>query len=72
MSIIIFLIGLLIGFIVAVIAIPLKLVGSLRVDHSDPTEPPYLFLELSESVESISKRKAVILKVKIEDFIPHK
>ena len=47
-------------------------VGSLRVDQSDPDSGPYLFLELShEGVDAIYKKKYVVLKVNIQDYISH-
>lgn len=48
-----------------------KCVGTLREDQSDPTEAPYLFLELEPGgMEKIHKNKHVVLKVKIENYIP--
>lgn len=46
-------------------------IGDLRVDQSDPTSPPYLFLELDTDVYNIMRRKQVVLRVKLKDFIPH-
>lgn len=46
-------------------------VGDLRVDRSDPTSPPYLFLELDTDVYSVMRRKHVLFRVKLKDFIPH-
>lgn len=45
-------------------------VGALRVDQSDP-DGPYIFLELYESVEDLSKRKEAIVEVKIQDYVSH-
>lgn len=48
-----------------------RYVGTLREDRSDPTEAPFLFLELeTDGVSKIHKNKSVVLKVKIEDYIP--
>lgn len=44
--------------------------GTLRVDHSDPDDKPYLFLEITEDPASLVNRKEVILDVKIKDYIP--
>lgn len=46
-------------------------IGDLRVDQSDPTSPPYLFLELDTNVQSVMGKKHVVLRVKLKDFIPH-
>lgn len=46
-------------------------VGDLRVDQSDPSSPPYLFLELDTDVYAVMRKKHVSFRVKCEDFIPH-
>ena len=70
-----YLIGLIIGAVVASITHCVlhrrKAAGCIRVDRSD-SDGPYLFLELSESVEQLSKRKEVYLTVREQDFLPHK
>lgn len=77
-----FVIGLVIGFVIMFLALfpPLKAslscgkpVGDLRVDHSDPTDRPYLFLEfdIGTDVNSIIRKKQVSFRVKREDFVPH-
>lgn len=47
-------------------------VGDLRVDRSDPTSEPYLFLELDTDVHDVIRKKQVTFRVKLEDFIPRK
>lgn len=69
--VIIFALGILVGIIFIGIVFRLFLVGTLRVDHSDP-DGPFLFLELSKRVETVISKKYVVLKVKVKDFIPHK
>ena len=64
-------IGILIGFIGASVIRRKHPVGFLRIDKSDP-DGPYLFLELKKSINEIVTQKTVLLKVKREDFIPHK
>lgn len=69
-----FMVGLIIGIIVGFIGVKVlkkKPCGYLRVDHSDPSDPPLLFLELQTNVEHITKQKEVSFKVKVEDFVPH-
>ena len=68
---IIFVLGGSVGAIFTVIIFRLFLVGTLRVDHSDP-DGPFLFLELSKRIEAVVSKKYVVLKVKAKDFIPHK
>lgn len=63
--------GVVIGLLLARIFRP-KPVGYLRMDHSDPDDEPYLFLELEEEPSTLFKRKEVVLLTKIEDFIPRK
>lgn len=49
-----------------------KTVGSLRIDRSDASDNPYLFLEANQGVEVILKEKWVVLTVNAENFISHK
>lgn len=46
-------------------------VGNLRIDRSEPNERPKAFLEVytGGSIESISQKKFVMLKVVDEDYI---
>lgn len=47
-------------------------VGHLRIDRSEPDEPPKPFLEVKgESIETIAKKDFVILKVINESYISH-
>lgn len=46
--------------------------GTLRIDSSDPYDGPYMFLELSEDLISVSKRKHVLLDVDTESYISRK
>ena len=47
--------------------------GILRVDRSDPYEPPYLFLQLhNKTANDIAKEKYVVLKVETKDLISQK
>jgi len=69
-------IGIIVGIVIGAVATCLIFgafsVGSLRVDHSIPEDEPYLFLELTRNVSTILRKKFVVLKVRAEDFIPHK
>ncbi|MDD2299645.1 MAG: hypothetical protein PHU69_08370 [Fermentimonas sp.] len=69
--IIIFGIGMLIGCILTRIIFQTRSVGSLRVDTSDSDDSPYLFLELSKDIEEIYRKKYVMFKVSLKNFIPH-
>lgn len=69
--VIVFTLGILVGIILTGIVFRFFLVGTLKVDHSDP-DGPFLFLELSKRIESVVSKKYVVLRVKVKDFIPHK
>lgn len=69
-AVIILALGILVGIILACIVFRFFLIGVLRVDHSDP-DGPFLFLELSKRVDSVTSKKYVVLKVKAKDFVPH-
>lgn len=66
------LIGIVLGFSIFLIISQKNMIGNLRVDSSDLEDDPYLFLELETDVKSISRKKYVFMKVRVEDFIPHK
>lgn len=73
-------IGAAIGIAVSAIFIFVKsrkaknVIGDLRVDRSDPDEPPYLFLELydSSAMQTILKSKTVEFNVRVENYISQK
>lgn len=44
--------------------------GNLRIDRSEPDEPPKPFLEVTRAdIETISQKKFVILKVVNENYV---
>ena len=64
-------IGVLFGFIFAVLLQKRKKIGTLRMDRSDPNEAPYLFLELDpDGMKKINRFKTVVLRVRLENYIP--
>lgn len=67
-----FVMGLLVGIVVCRAYNSNQSVGNLRIDHSDPSEPPYLFLELSDGVHTIINKKTVCFKVRHENFVSQK
>lgn len=64
-------IGIAIGFSFGKVKYHQWPIGDLRVDQSDPDSPPQLFLELDKNVPTVMTKKYVVLRVKVEDFIPH-
>lgn len=71
MEIVYIIIGAVIGLAITVAGLFFCSIGALRIDRSDPTDKPYMFLEIKKGVGDISRRKFVVLRVKCEDFIPH-
>lgn len=65
------LIGILIGTNRMGKAIEQGSVGDLRIDRSEPDEPPRPCLEIyrGNTIESISEKKFVILKIVNEDYL---
>ena len=62
-------VGMVIGVVFGRQVFRKDVVGSLRVDQSDPDSGPYLFLELShKGAKAIYKKKYVVLKVNIKDI----
>lgn len=72
MEVIYIVIGIVIGLAISVAGLFFCSIGALRIDQSDPTDKPYMFLEIKKGVDNITRRKFVVLKVRREDFIPHK
>lgn len=69
---VIFGIGILVGIVCTTVATRTKSVGSIRIDTSDPDDGPYLFLELSKDIGEIYRKKYVMFKVSLKNFIPQK
>lgn len=67
-----FLAGVFFGVGAVVLVYRAYYVGNLRIDRSDPSEPPYIFLELEKGVGDISRKKNVILKVSNKNYISQK
>ncbi|HOA80595.1 MAG TPA: hypothetical protein PKK61_05975 [Defluviitaleaceae bacterium] len=72
MEFILFFIGVFLGVSITSIIFRSHFIGDLRIDNSDPEDGPYIFLELSKRIGNISSKKYVVLKVKLENFIPQK
>lgn len=67
--IIAFVLGLVAGGIAMTAIYRVKRIGTLRLDASDPYEPPYMFLELRKDIGNIWNKKYVILDVNNESYI---
>ena len=65
MEIVIALVAVVIGFIIGRVLPRERPLGDLRVDRSDPTCEPYLFLELGTDVRNIMNKKHVTFRVKV-------
>lgn len=65
-----FMVGLIVGCCMTYILTIHISSGDLRVDNSDDTM--HLFLELNEDITKTVKKKFVVLKVVIKDFLPRK
>lgn len=64
-----FIIGLIVGCSVMVFIMRKPVVGTIRVDRSDPYDGPYLFLELTENLGQVVNKKYVTLKIDVSDYI---
>ena len=62
-------VGVFIGWVFTRCSKSFDYVGALRVDNSDKTENPYLFLELWKNVDFVLKRKYVVLKVNPKSYL---
>lgn len=64
--------GVLLGAGITTLVRRVRLVGTLRVDSSDPNDGPYMFLELEKGVGDISSRRYVLLKVNLDSYLSRK
>ena len=69
LEVLLFLLGFMVGIASFLVYLIVRSVGTLRVDQSDPTEQPYLFLELDKPVESVTNKKYVLFRVIKKNFI---
>lgn len=73
MLLVLFLIGYVVGFILGYMTAKKKYfkepIGTLRIDHSDPDDGPYLFLELSSDPGSIKHGETVAMKADCRSYI---
>lgn len=65
-----FMVGLIVGCGLAYILTIHISSGDLRVDNSD--DQIHLFLELNEDITKTVRKKFVVLKVVVKDFLPRK
>lgn len=69
LEVLLVLLGFVGGMVFFLVCLSARSIGTLRVDQSDPTEQPYLFLELDKPVESVINEKYVIFRVSKKNFI---
>ncbi|MDD3040029.1 hypothetical protein [Bacteroides sp.] len=62
--------GVLVGYGLRDIMVKMFTSGTLRIDQSDPSEPPYMFLEGTIPIDWIIKKKRITFNVSVKDFIP--
>lgn len=65
----IFIVGVIAGVGGAILVLLKTKGGTLRIDRSDPDSEPYMFLELTESLPSVMRKKYVIFRVNLENYI---
>lgn len=63
--------GVLVGITASAVFFRAKTIGSLRVDRSDPSEPPYLFLEVEKNPDALKHGQMVVLRIRRENLLPH-
>ena len=71
MEIIIAIASVIVGIVIGRLTRRERPLGDLRVDQSDPSCDPYLFLELGTDVYAIMRKKHATFRVKVENFVPH-
>lgn len=69
--VIIFVIGVIVGTVIFSLITFSNRMGYLRIDMSDPSDKPYLFLELETDMQRLCRKKQIVLQVKKENYISH-
>ena len=64
--------GIVAGYLLAVIRYDRTIDGVLRIDHSDPDEPPYLFVELKGTPSKLEHGRYVRFKVNKTNLVSQK
>lgn len=63
--------GILVGVAASAVYFRARAIGLLRVDRSDPSEPPYLFLEVEKNPDALQHGRLVVLRIRKENLISH-
>ena len=63
--------GILVGVAASAVYFRARTIGLLRVDRSDPSEPPYLFLEVEKNPDALQHGRLVVLRIRKENLISH-
>lgn len=69
MEVLLVLLGVILGMTISLICFAGFTIGTLRIDHSDPTEAPYLFLELDKPIETFADKKRVLFRINKKNYI---
>lgn len=67
-------IGFIVGVIITSIIFHRLVIGNFRIDNSDPSEQPYVFLEMdakSGGLRRVMNLKYVVMRVVVKDYISH-
>lgn len=71
MEALIFVAGVFLGISIGILWMMRLRIGKLRIDRSDPSEQPYMFLELDKPIREFTNKSYVLLAVKNENYISH-
>lgn len=63
--------GILVGVAASAVYFRARTIGLLRVDRSDPSELPYLFLEVEKNPDALQHGRLVVLRIRKENLISH-
>lgn len=58
-----FIAGFMTGITIAIKIVSKKIAGSIKVNDSDPQEPPYIFAVFNKDISEVLKQKYVILMI---------
>ena len=62
-----FIAGFMTGITITARIVSKKITGSIRVNDSDPEEPPYIFAVFNKDISEVLKQKYIVLMVDVPD-----
>lgn len=63
-----FICGVIIGIVKGFALDRKSCIGTIRIDRSDPYDPPYIFLELTEDLNSVESKRYAFVRISNKNY----